>query len=79
MLLKFTGFEIYGCALGILALQTFHPGQTALPFSRANVRPGIESILKKPQASVACDIYGLAPPQLAFQISPPHPIISRAR
>ena len=24
--LKFTGFEIYGCALGILALQIFHPG-----------------------------------------------------
>ena len=49
VLLKFTGFEIYGCALGILALQTFHPGQTALPFSKANVRPGIESILRKPQ------------------------------
>ena len=51
----------------------------ALPFSKANVRPGIESILRKPQVSVACEIYGLAPPKLAFQIFPPHPQISRAR
>ena len=38
-LLKLTGFETYGFALGILALRIFRPEQTGPPVSKGNVDP----------------------------------------
>ena len=74
-LLKSTGVEKYGVALGILALRIFRRGRTWHRVSKGKV---VVCKLKQ-SAPSRVEKYGVAPPKLPFQIFPPTPYFSSAR